>query len=216
MAWTKVHCNLSPNQHLESRGWFRKSFLRRANFSLYDPMMSTCPNEWILDQYILFILYLNSNINKIYIFIVDKDEDFSWLKITRKTWSPGKLNQRVMFKMWCCCYWPPVCEVSPNCEVVEFQPHILPTPNLGYVYYWYVAYLLGPPHPLLLSSDVPPPHVLPSVLVPHGAIHLRSRCDILIIITILFLTTYKLGRFCQGWSYYWTGFKISIWYVPKI
>ena len=94
MAWTKVHCNLSPNQHLESRGWFRKSFLRRANFSLYDPMMSTCPNEWILDQYILFILYLNSNINKIYIFIVDKDEDFSWLKITRKTWSPGKLNQR--------------------------------------------------------------------------------------------------------------------------
>ena len=40
---------------------------------------------------------------------------------------------------------------------MEFQPRTLTTPDLGSVSYFYVAYLLDPPHPLLLPSDVPPP-----------------------------------------------------------
>ena len=57
----------------------------------------------------------------------------------------------------CCCYWPPIREVCPNYELVEFQPRTFTTPYLGSVAYCYVAYLLYPPYPLLPPSHVPPP-----------------------------------------------------------
>ena len=75
----------------------------------------------------------------------------------------------------CCCYRPPVREVCPNYKVVVFQPQKLTIPDLGSVTYYYVAYLLDPPHPLLLPSAVLPPHPPPSVLVPHGIIHPPGR-----------------------------------------
>ena len=54
------------------------------------------------------------------------------------------------------CYWPPVREVCPNYEAVMFQPWTLTTPDLGYIVYCYIAYLLNPPQPILLPSDVRP------------------------------------------------------------
>ena len=58
----------------------------------------------------------------------------------------------------CCCWnWPPVRQVFPNYEVMQLQPRTLTTLYLGSVAYCYV-YLLELPHPLLLPSDVTPPH----------------------------------------------------------
>ena len=37
-----------------------------------------------------------------------------------------------------------------------FQPRTLTTPDLGSIAYCYIAYLLNPPHPLLLLFNVPP------------------------------------------------------------
>ena len=70
----------------------------------------------------------------------------------------------------CCFYWPPVCEVNKNYEVVESQPHTLTTLDLGSVAYCYVAYLLEPTHTLILPSNVPPPKLLSSALIPPGII----------------------------------------------
>ena len=36
-----------------------------------------------------------------------------------------------------CWYWPPVCDVCPNYEVVDFQPQTLTTLDLGSVAYFY-------------------------------------------------------------------------------
>ena len=69
----------------------------------------------------------------------------------------------------CCCYWPPVCEVCPNYEVVEFQPRTLTTPDLGSVAYCYVL-LLDPSYPLLLPSKVLPPLPSSSVFPLHSII----------------------------------------------
>ena len=77
----------------------------------------------------------------------------------------------------CCWYWPPVREVCHNYEVVEFQPWTLTTPDLGSIAYCYIAYLLDPPHPLLLPSDISPPpqssfaclrHRHHRIIRPHG------------------------------------------------
>ena len=56
----------------------------------------------------------------------------------------------------CVCYWRPVHEFFPYYEVVMFQPRTLTTPDLGSVDYCYIAYVLNPPHPLFLPSDVRP------------------------------------------------------------
>ena len=83
-------------------------------------------------------------------------------------YAPNGTNRVVL--SCCFCYWPPVCEVCPNYEVVEFQPRTFTTPYLGSVAYFYVAYLLKPPHLLLLPSNVLPPQMSSSALVPHGII----------------------------------------------
>ena len=82
-----------------------------------------------------------------------------------------KCGQTGSARLCCCCcwYWPPVYGVCPNCEVVEFQPRTLTTPDLGSVTYCYV-HLLEPPHPPLLPSDVPSPQPSSSVLPPHRII----------------------------------------------
>ena len=51
-----------------------------------------------------------------------------------------------------------------------FQPFTLTIMYISSVEYCYVTYLMEPPHPLLLPSNVPPPQSFPSVLVPHGII----------------------------------------------
>ena len=75
----------------------------------------------------------------------------------------------------CVCYWPPFREVCPNYEVVKFQPPFLITPDLGSVAYCNVAYLLVPPHPLLLPSDVLSPQPSSSVKIAQGTIHPPGR-----------------------------------------
>ena len=69
----------------------------------------------------------------------------------------------------CCWYWPPVCEVCPYYEVVEFQYQTLTTPDLGYVTYCYIQ-LLNPPHSSLMPSDVQSPQLSSSILYFHGII----------------------------------------------
>ena len=56
----------------------------------------------------------------------------------------------------CVCYWPPVREVCPNYEVAMFQPSKLTTPDLGFVAYFFTAYLLNPTQPLFLLFNVYP------------------------------------------------------------
>ena len=75
----------------------------------------------------------------------------------------------MLYACCCCWYWPPVREFCPNCEVVEFQPQTLTTPDLGSVAYCYVN-VLDLPHPPLLPSDVPPPQTFSSVLPMHRII----------------------------------------------
>ena len=81
-----------------------------------------------------------------------------------------------------CVYWPSVREVCPNYEVVVFQPLTLTTPDLASVAYCYIAYLLNPPHPLFLPSDVHPgeaAHSCPAApaidVSPHGIIRPPGR-----------------------------------------
>ena len=52
------------------------------------------------------------------------------------------------------CYWPSVCEVFPNYEVVVYHLQTLTAPDLGYVTYFYIGFLLNPPNPIFLPSDV--------------------------------------------------------------
>ena len=82
----------------------------------------------------------------------------------------------------CVCYWPPVCEVFPNYEVVVFHPQILTTPDLGSFTYCYIGFLLNPPNPLFLPSDVRQGKAGHSCLAalaidvsPHGIIHPTGR-----------------------------------------
>ena len=77
----------------------------------------------------------------------------------------------------CVCYWPPFHEVFPNYQVVMFQPRALTTPDLDSVAYFYMAYLLNPPHPLFLPSNFrqgEEAHSCPTTpainLSPHGII----------------------------------------------
>ena len=94
-----------------------------------------------------------------------------WFRIF---WTPKQRGNIFYIRMmhWCCCcwYWPPVFEVSPNYEVVDFQPRKLTTTDLSSIAYCYV-HLLNPPHPPLLLSNVPSPQLYSSVLNPHRIIH---------------------------------------------
>ena len=70
-------------------------------------------------------------------------------KISVRQWNQvlHLIFNNVNFTMGCVCYWPPICVVFLNHEVVVFQPRIVTTLDLGSFAYCCVAYLCIQPTP---------------------------------------------------------------------
>ena len=72
-------------------------------------------------------------------------------------------------RLCCCCCWPPVRELCPNYEVVEFHPRTLTTPDLGSIAYCYtIIYPFRPTFffSIFLDHSVPPlPTPSPSISI---------------------------------------------------
>ena len=74
MLLTNVHWT-SPLKHpLEKKVRLVKSYSKRTNISLYDPMKSACAIEWSLESHIFLILCSNSNGDQLYYFIFKTDD----------------------------------------------------------------------------------------------------------------------------------------------